>query len=59
MILKIEINVDGAAFEENGLMREVQRCFTQLVINTPYPRGPALKIMDSNGNTCGKAYFEG
>ncbi len=59
MKLIIEINTDNAAFEENGLIWELQRCFVRLVHNPPYPEGPDITIMDSNGNTCGKAYFKG
>lgn len=55
MKITIEIETGNAAFEDNGIMDEIEKIFSDIlqnwhVINRPY----SCSLQDSNGNTIGK-----
>ena len=57
MKLRIEIELDNAAFANGTYSAEVQRVLTTLVTRLPlYPYvGPNIDVYDSNGNRVGYA----
>lgn len=56
MELTIKINMDGAAFEENGEADEVATILNNLAAQWyRLSRDGKMALLDSNGNTVGKA----
>ena len=60
MKLRIEMNLDNAAFSEGGV-EEVRRILNKMCARLPDPLegGWEWKAMDSNGNRVGKATITG
>jgi hypothetical protein len=58
MKLKVEIQLDGAAFTDEGGLLEVQRILHELVDRLSSPleaTNEGINLRDYNGNLCGKA----
>lgn len=52
--VEIVINMDNAAFEENGKYQELARILRELAEKIETRNGlPANKLYDYNGNACG------
>jgi len=53
MTLRIEIDMDNAAFEDNGYQYEVASILER--VPRVFDDGPRINLRDSNGNTVGFA----
>ena len=58
MKFKLEIDCDNAAFEDDAA-REVRRILLRLCNQAFHQEGGKLNLLDINGNSVGKAWFEG
>lgn len=55
MTLKIEIEIDNAAFDGRGGGRELARILGNVAKRVGEAQADEWKLLDSNGNTVGKA----